>query len=418
MRDPQQELDDLAAAGLRRELRILAGPDRAEDLASSATVEIAIGSERLINFSSNDYLGLANSEDLKRIYQEAIGKYGVGSGASRLICGTMAAHVELEERIAELKRTPAGLTFSSGFATATGSIPAIVGKDDIIILDKLCHASLIDGARLSGAVMRVFPHNDLNKLASLLKWAAGKKSPKSRVLVITESVFSMDGDRAPLREICDLVGEAGALLMVDEAHALGVIGPGGRGLAAELGLEGRIDFQMGTFSKAIGLSGGYLCASRAWIDLMINRARSFIYSTAPAPALAETISASLDLITSSKGDLLREKLWERINVAVASSRRFNRVQSPIQQGTIGMETRATSAILPVVIGDNEEALNAAQFLRVRGFLVPAIRFPTVPRGTARLRVTISAAHRREDIERLNESLEQLVNSRNTSSENK
>jgi len=395
MRDPQQELDDLAAAGLRRELRILSGPQRPE---------IVIGPESLINFSSNDYLGLANSEDLKGVFQEAIRKHGVGSGASRLVSGTMAAHMELEERIAAFKNAGAGLTFSSGFAAATGSIPAIMGKDDIIILDKLCHASLIDGARLSGAVIRVFPHNDLNKLASHLQWAAGKKSPESRILVITESVFSMDGDRAPLKEICDLVGAAGALLMVDEAHALGVIGPGGRGLAAGLGVESRIDFQMGTFSKAIGLSGGYLCASRVWIDLMINRARSFIYSTAPAPALAETISASLDLVGSSKGDRLREELWERIGI--------------IRQSKFFANSATASAILPVVIGENEAALSAAQFLRERGFLVPAIRFPTVPRGTARLRITVSAAHRREDIQRLKDGLEQMVNLQNTSPENK
>lgn len=374
MRDPETELNDLSEAGLRRELRVLSTPQ---------CPEIETDSKPLLNFSSNDYLGLANHDHLKNAYQEAIARHGVGSGASRLISGTMAPHIELEERIAAMKQSEAALTFSSGFAAATGAIPAIVGKDDVIILDKLCHASLIDGARLSGATMRVFPHNHLEKLASHLDWAAKKIPPTGRILVITESVFSMDGDLAPLTEICELTRKSGALLMVDEAHALGVIGPGGRGLAAELGVEAGIDFQMGTFSKAIGLSGGYLCASREWIDLLINRARSFIYSTAPSPALAETISASLELVAGETGDVLRNQLWKNIKI---------------------LDPEATSAIIPVVIGENEAALSAMDELQKLGFLIPAIRYPTVPRGTARLRITVSAAHQPEAIKRLAKSI--------------
>ncbi|MDF1816839.1 MAG: 8-amino-7-oxononanoate synthase [Verrucomicrobiales bacterium] len=374
MRDPQQDLDDLTAAGLRRELRTLSGPQRPQ---------IQLGDEALLNFSSNDYLGLANEEALKITFQKAVAKHGVGAGSSRLISGTMTAHMILEETIATLKNAPAALTFSSGYAAATGSIPAIVGKDDYIILDKLCHASLIDGSRLSGATMRVFPHNDLQKLSDHLHWADRKKTPDSRVLVITESVFSMDGDLAPLREICGLTQRHGALLLVDEAHAFGIIGPRGRGLAAQLGMEQQIDFQMGTFSKAVGLTGGYLCAGRAWIDLLLNRARSFIYSTAPAPALAETITASLNLIAGERGDDLRSKLRENINI---------------------LDPQANSAIIPVVIGANEAALAASQKLRENGFLVPAIRYPTVPRGTARLRITLSAPHREEDITALQDQL--------------
>jgi 8-amino-7-oxononanoate synthase len=375
MRDPEEELRELEASGLRRRLRRL-------DTPQGRTVSLA-GTGACLNFSSNDYLGLADDEELKSLYQSHIGRLGAGSGASRLVCGTMAVHLELEEKLAALKRSEAALTFTSGFAAATGTIPALCGKDDIVILDKLCHASLIDGARLSGATMRVFPHNDLDRLASHLRWAKEKRTEKTRVLVVTESVFSMDGDLAPLAGICDLKDAHDALLLVDEAHAFGVLGPQGRGLAAALGIESRVDLQMGTFSKAAGLSGGYLCASRAIIDLLVNRARSFIYSTAPAPALAATIRDGLDLVCGARGDELR---------GILATHREH-----FQPG-------APSAIVPVILGENEAALAASSALQERGFLVPAIRYPTVPRGSARLRVTLSAAHRTEDIDALKKAL--------------
>ena len=265
-------------------------------------------------------------------------------------------------------------------------IPALCGKDDIIILDKLCHASLIDGTRLSGATVRVYPHNDLPKLKKHLKWATEKVQANGRILVITESIFSMDGDRAPLQEICDIVTASPALFMLDEAHAFGIIGPQGRGLAAELGIETQVDLQMGTFSKGTGLSGGYLCSTRSLIDLLTNKARSFIYSTAPSPSLAATISDCLDLITGNEGDELRSKLWTNIHA---------------------FRTKAESAIVPIIIGENERALEAAEKLKNKGFLVPAIRYPTVPRGTARLRVTLSAAHSDDQIESLNYALSEF-----------
>lgn len=379
MRDPEEELRELETAGLLRRLRRIDSPQ-------GRVVSIQ-GKAECLNFSSNDYLGLANDAELKSLYQTHIGRLGAGSGASRLVCGTMAAHLELEEKLAELKRSEASLTFNSGFAAATGTIPAICGKDDFVILDKLCHASLIDGARLSGATLRVFPHNDLGRLASHLRWAAEKRGPGSRILVVTESVFSMDGDLAPLAELCDLKDEHDALLLVDEAHAFGVLGPQGRGLAASLGLEARIDFQMGTFSKAAGLSGGYLCASRALVDLLANRARSFIYSTAPSPALAATIRDGLDLVSGTRGDKLR---------AVLSSHRER------------FRAGAPSAIIPLIQGSNEAALSASAALNERGFLVPAIRYPTVPRGSARLRVTLSAAHHPADVEALKMALAELI----------
>ncbi len=378
MRDPAEELRELEQLGLRRGLRRIDSPQ-------GASVRLA-DARPCLNFSSNDYLGLADDAELKAFFQENIARHGVGSGASRLVCGTLSAHLELEEKLAALKKAEAALTFSSGFAAATGVIPALCGKEDIVILDKLSHASLIDGARLSGATLRVFPHNDLDRLADHLRWASAKRGPRARVLVVTESVFSMDGDLVPLAAICDLKEAHGALLLLDEAHAFGVIGPEGRGLAADLGLEGHIDLQMGTFSKAAGLSGGYLCASRPLVDLLVNRARSFIYSTAPSPALAATVRDGLDLVCGTRGDALRNDLWARIRL---------------------FRPGATSAIVPVVLGENEAALSASAALLEQGFLVPAIRFPTVPRGTARLRITLSAAHREEDVVTLKENLQAL-----------
>lgn len=260
------QLDELRAQGLWRELRPL-------DEVSGVTVRA--DGRKWINFSSNDYLGLSHSAEMQQALAEGIAKYGGGSGASRLVCGTHRAHAEFEEALANYKGTEAALTFSSGFAVALGTIPALMGAGDTVILDKLCHASLVDAARLSGATIRIFPHNHLEKLERLLQTAQG------RVLVVTESIFSMDGDAAPLREIAKLKARYGAWLLVDEAHAVGILGPQGRGLAAALGVDQQVDLHLGTLSKAFGLSGGYLAASRQVIDLLINRARSFIYSTAP-----------------------------------------------------------------------------------------------------------------------------------------
>ena len=376
MRSPDEELADLEARHLRRVLRRIDSPQQPT---------VCMAGREYLNFSSNDYLGLANDERLKSAMVEGVERFGVGSGASRLVCGTQGPHSELESALAAFKHAEAALTFSSGYATAVGALSALMGKGDVIILDKLCHASLIDGSRLSGATLRVYPHNDLDKLASHLEWAKKQtESTSARVLVVTESVFSMDGDRAALAEIVALKERHGAWLMLDEAHAFGVIGPSGRGLGAELGIEdGRIDLQMGTLSKAAGLSGGYLCASRSLIDLLINRARSFIYSTAPAPSLAFAARASIDLIAGDAGDDLRRRLWARVN-----------------QFAEGLGVSAESAIVPVILGSNEAALNAAEALKESGFLIPAIRYPTVPRGQARLRVTLSAAHSAEQVNAL------------------
>jgi 8-amino-7-oxononanoate synthase len=311
---------------------------------------------------------------------EAAQRWGAGSTASRLICGTSAEHAALEEEIAAAKRTEAALVFSTGVAAATGTIPALVSRGDVVILDKLAHACLIDGVHASGAKMRVFPHNDLAKLESHLKWAR-ETHPKGRTLIVTESVFSMDGDLAPLREIVELKDRHGAILFLDEAHAVGVRGRGAQGLAGELGLAERIEIQMGTLGKALGVSGGYIAGSRTLIDFLINRARSFIFSTAPSPAIAAASRASLRIVQSPEGDALRTRLQENLSLFAGA------MKAKLPQ----------SAIMPLILGGEERALSEAARLQEAGFFVPAIRYPTVPRKTARLRITLSAAHTPEQI---------------------
>lgn len=372
------QLDELRTQGLWRELRPL-------DVVDGVTVR-SEGRE-WINFSSNDYLGLAQSPEMQNALAEGIVKYGGGSGASRLVCGTHRAHATLEEALADFKGTQAALTFSSGFAVALGTIPALVGAGDTLILDKLCHASLVDAARLSGATIRVFPHNHLDKLERLLQTAQG------RVLVVTESIFSMDGDAAPLREIVELKSRYGAWLLVDEAHAVGVLGPQGRGLAAELGIDQQVDLHMGTLSKAFGLSGGYLAASRQVIDLLIQRARSFIYTTAPPVHLAHALSVMLGFIRSGSGDVLRQRVHSH-------ARQTQKLLSEMGIPTLAV----TAAILPVILGEAARAMEISTRLREAGFLIPCIRYPTVARGSARLRITVSALHSAGQIEALGSAL--------------
>jgi 8-amino-7-oxononanoate synthase len=385
-----QRLAAIRDAGLLRELRRVDSPQGPH---------IEIGGRTLLNFSSNDYLGLANHPALKEAAIKATEKFGAGAGASRLICGSLAPFHELEEALAAFKGTEAALTFSTGYATAVGTITALLGRDDIIILDKLVHASIVDAAKLSGAKLRVFTHNDLNDLEDKLRWATNNKSeirnPKSEILIVTESIFSMDGDAAPLKEIVALKEEYGAWLMVDEAHATGLYGQHQRGLAEELGVSDRIEIQMGTLGKALGASGGYICGSRALIDYLINRARSFIFSTAPAPAAAGAAAAGIQFIQSPAGKKLYEQLWTHV------SRFKSKIRNP--------KSEIASAIIPLIIGDESAAVAAATKLREQGIFVPAIRYPTVARGTARLRLTLTAAHSTAEVETLVADLRQIVN---------
>jgi glycine C-acetyltransferase/8-amino-7-oxononanoate synthase len=354
-----------------------------------------LGEKELLNFSSNDYLGLATEPVLKEAAKAAIDEYGVGSGASRLVSGTLAPHARLEAGLAGFKRTEAALCFSSGYAAALGALGALLRKDDVLILDKLSHACLIDGAKLCGALVRVFPHNHLGKLESHLQWARNE-FPEARVVVATESVFSMDGDRAPLAEIVQMKAQYGAMLLLDEAHAVGVIGEHGRGLADELGLSSQVDVQMGTLSKALGVAGGYICGGKPLIDLLINRARSFIYSTAPPPAIAAAAAAALRFLLTEDGESRRKKLW----------RNLQQLHDGIPAGLVTSRAFA-SAIVPFIIGNEETALAASRWLAEKGIFVPAIRYPTVAKGAARLRVTISASHTSQQIGRLCEVLTEL-----------
>ena len=414
MNNFDQELTDrlgiLHAQGLRRELRRVDSPPG---------TRIRIDGRTLLNFSSNDYLGLAGDPLLKEAAIRAVEKYGAGSGASRLICGSLAPHHELEETLANFKGAEAALSFSTGYATAIGTICALLGKNDVIVLDKLVHACIVDAARLSGAKIRVFAHSDMNALEKILKWTrrgelcetqiksgtrVTRPSERRRTLVVTESIFSMDGDAAPLREIVALKEKYGAWLMVDEAHATGLYGKNRRGLAEESGVSGQIEVQMGTLGKAVGASGGFICGSRPLIDFLVNRARSFIFSTAPVPAAAAAATAGVRFIQSSAGERRGRTLWERVEQCRTGI-------LPVSDfANIGDRRDACptlGAIVPVIIGDEARAVAASAALRERDIFVPAIRYPTVARGKARLRVTLTATHTPDDITQLAAAMQSI-----------
>jgi 8-amino-7-oxononanoate synthase len=387
-----EQLQALRARSLYRQLR---------EIGSAQGASVDLVGKRLVNFSSNDYLGLANEPRLRQAAIATLEKFGVGAGASRLISGTQSPHLQLENALAKWKGTDAALCFSSGYAAALGTLPALLNKNDVVLLDKLCHASLIDGAKLSGAILRVFPHNHLGKLESHLEWAR-REHPQARILIVTESVFSMDGDRAPLRELVELKQRFKALLLLDEAHAIGVIGSNGRGLAAEEKLTDDVDVQMGTLSKALGVSGGYICGSRNLIDWLINRARSFIFSTAPPPALAGAALAAVDFLSSLEGEKRREHLWRNIEIL--------RHQLPPQ--LVGKNANGgASAIFPWIVGDEQAVIDLARALAKGGFLVPAIRYPTVAKGAARLRITVTALHEETQVKTLCDALRRLTTSK-------
>lgn len=375
--NPRQQLDALAEKQLLRTLHPLEAPEK--DLC------VVENGRELWNFASNDYLGLSTHSAISAAFIEGIERYGTGSGASRLVTGTSVAHSELEETIANAKLSEAALTFGSGYSAALSTLPILVGKGDFVILDRLAHASLIDAARFSEATLRVFQHNDVDHLHSILQHIRNKH-PEAEILVVTESVFSMDGDVCPLQSVVEACENYRARLLLDEAHAIGVLGPTGMGLAEQLGLQDRIEFQMGTLSKAVGLSGGYLAASRDWIELIINRSRPFIYTTAPPPALAHAANVAIRLIQTDEGKTLRDRLSEHIK----------RLGNP-----------HPSAILPIILGSNRAALEAAKTLKYLGYLIPAIRFPTVPKNTARIRITLSAKHSGDVIEDLKREIRQL-----------
>lgn len=379
--DLAQRLAELRGQGLYRQLRKVESPQNPH---------IRLDGVALLNFSSNDYLGLANEPGVKEAATRAIADFGAGSGASRLISGSLSPHHVLEETLAQFKRTEAALTFSSGYTTAIGVLDALLDKGDVVILDKLVHASIVDAARLSRAKLRVFAHNDLDELKSILRWADQPQpwapvDRRPRKLIVTESVFSMDGDLAFLKELVDLKERHGAWLMLDEAHATGLFGQNRRGLAEAYEVADQIDIQMGTLGKALGSAGGYVCGSRVLIDFLINRARSFIFSTAPPPAAAAAATAAIEFVQSATGEARRTQLWARVDEIKNGLINSNWALPPVR-----------SAIIPLIIGGEAETVVLADELRALGIYIPAIRYPSVARGAARLRLTVTAAHNSVD----------------------
>jgi len=368
----QDDLQALKQAALYRRLRLIEG--------EQGPVVTADG-RPVLNFSSNNYLGIANHPALRAAAKEAIDRYGCGSGASRLISGNMTLHEELEKKIAELKGTEAALVFNSGFQANTGILSTLVGEGDVILSDALNHASIIDGCRLSRAKVVVYGHCDLDQLDRGLKDA----SQNNRKLIVTESLFSMDGDEAPLVDIASLAEKYGAMVMVDEAHATGVFEPNGAGLVARLGLGDRVLVQMGTLGKALGAFGAYVAGSGALRALLINRCRSFIFTTSLPPAVMAMGMAAIDLV---------KKEPER-RQALRNNCEHLRTGLKTLGFTLG---NSQSQILPLVVGDATKCMKLSEWLLEHGVFAQGIRPPTVPVGTSRLRITLMATHTREQIE--------------------
>lgn len=356
--------------------RVLRPVDGAQDAV------VSLNGHDVLLFSSNNYLGLANHPALKRAAARAIEQFGCGSGASRLISGSMAVHHELEARLAAFKKTEAALVFPTGYHANVGVLSALMGPGDTILSDSLNHASIIDGCRLSRAEVRIYPHGDTHALNALLTACP----PSGQRLIVTDTVFSMDGDLAPLAELVELAQRYDAWLMVDEAHATGVFGPHGGGLVEEAGLVDHVDIHMGTLGKALGGIGAYVTGSRALIDWLVNRARSFIYTTGMPPASAASALAAIDLV--EREPERRRRLWDNT--------RF------LSDGLRGLgyrlgETR--SQILPIIVGDARQTMSLAEAVLRRGVFAHGIRPPTVPEGTSRIRVTPMATHTRAQLER-------------------
>jgi glycine C-acetyltransferase len=372
----QEQIAELEAKGQHFRLRVLEGEQK--------PVSKFDGKE-VINLSSNNYLGLTTHKTLRRAAIEAIRTHGVGAGAVRTIAGTMDLHMALEKQIAEFKKTEACVVFQSGFTANAGTVAAILGKDDLILSDELNHASIIDGCRLSRATIKVFKHRDVADCERLCKETENWPGHK---LLITDGVFSMDGDIAPLPELCALAEKYNCIMMVDDAHSSGVLGRGGRGTVDHLNCHGRVHIQVGTLSKAIGSMGGYVCGSRGLIDFLYRRARPFLYSTGHPPSVIATCQAAFTLLDSPEGDKLLKKLW-------SNTKYFQR-----RLKKAGFSIGATETpITPIHVGDSTKAFDFSTRLYEAGVYSPPVRFPTVPEGKARLRAMVSATHKRADLDR-------------------
>jgi glycine C-acetyltransferase len=372
----REVLEDLKAKNQYFHLRVLEGEQK-----PVATFD----GKEVINLSSNNYLGLTTHPKLRRAAIDATRKYGVGSGAVRTITGTMKIHIELEELIARFKKVEACVVFQSGFTANAGTVSAILGKEDLIISDELNHASIIDGCRLSRATIKVFKHKDVADCERVLKETENWPGKK---LLITDGVFSMEGDIADLPALCDLAERFNCIMMVDDAHASGVLGSRGRGTIDHCGVHGRVDIQVGTLSKAIGAIGGYVCGSKDLIEFLYHRARPFLFSTSHPPSVTATCQAAFELLDSEAGEKLVKKLW-------ANTKFF---KSKLKK--LGFKTgESETPITPILVGDAGKAFEFSRELFSEGVLAMAIGFPTVPEGKARLRTIVTATHKRADLER-------------------
>ena len=362
----EQRLHELAARHLTRRLRTLHS-------ATGPTVEL--DGRRVLLLASNDYLGLATHPDVVQAAVQATQQFGAGSGAARLISGTLPPHRDLEVALAQFKGTEGALTFSSGYLANLGTIPVLIGRGGLILADRLCHASLLDGCKLSGADWRVYRHGDMEHLQSLL----ARRARGRRTLVVTDGLFSMDGDLAPLPDLAELAQRYEADLYVDDAHGTGVIGSTGRGTIEHFGLQSRIPFHMGTLGKALGSSGAYVVGPSTLIDYLMNTSRPFIFTTAPPPASAAAATAALEVL--QREPERRTRLWA------------NREQLASGLKALGFDlTASVSPIIPILVGDAEKSLAFAEQLFAEGVYAPAIRPPTVPESTSRIRVTLTSEH--------------------------
>jgi len=369
-----EQLKDLREKGVAPKLRVLEGEQK--------PVCIFDGKE-VINLASNNYLGLTTHRDLRKAAVSAAKRLGAGAGAVRTIAGTMQLHMQLEEQIAKFKNVEACVVFQSGFTANAGTVSAVLGKEDLIISDELNHASIIDGARLSRATIKVFKHKDVKDCERILQEQADFPGKK---LIITDGVFSMDGDIAPLPELCDLAEKHNCIMMVDDAHASGVLGRGGRGTIDHLNCHGRVQIQVGTLSKAIGAMGGYVCGSRDLIDFLYLRARPFLFSTSHPPATAAACMAAFSLLDSPAGEKLVTRLW-------ANTRLFKR-----ELKKRGFQLKASETpIVPIHVGDAAKAFEFSKKLFDAGVFAPAVGYPTVAEGKARLRAIVSAGHKKQQL---------------------
>src|SRR5712675_2674310 len=378
------QLAELRAKGTAPKLRVLEGEQK--------PVSVIDGRE-VINLASNNYLGLTTHKALRKASIEAVRKYGVGAGAVRTIAGTMKIHMELEEQIDRFKATEACVVFQSGFTANAGTVAAVLGKDDLILSDELNHASIIDGCRLSRATIKVFRHRDVADCERLCKETENWPGHK---LLITDGVFSMDGDIAPLPALCDLAEKYNCIMMVDDAHSSGVLGRNGRGTIDHLGCHGRVHIQVGTLSKAIGAMGGYVCGSRELVDFLYRRARPFVYSTRHPPSVVPTCQAAFTLLDSAVGEKLIRKLW-------SNTKFFQR-----RMKKLGFSIGASQTpITPIHVGEAAKAFEFSRRLYDAGVYAPPVGFPTVPEGKARLRAIVTATHKRADLERASEIMAEV-----------